>query len=62
MHGRHRALWQRYLSFVLERGPLARRLVSAAGADPSRDRLGRVYGSLCECLERGALFDPSSLS
>ena len=28
----------------------------------ARTRLAGVYGSLCECLERGALFDPSNLS
>jgi hypothetical protein len=30
--------------------------------EPSRARLAAVYGSLCECLERGALFDPPNSS
>jgi glutamate---cysteine ligase / carboxylate-amine ligase len=52
------ALWQPVLDFVLERGPLARRLLAAAGREPSRERLAGVYAKLCECLEHGALFDP----
>jgi carboxylate-amine ligase len=58
----HRALWQPFVDFVLTHGTLARRLLRASGPQPSRTRLARVYGSLCECLERGALFDPSNLS
>jgi gamma-glutamyl:cysteine ligase YbdK (ATP-grasp superfamily) len=58
----HRALWQPFLGFVLEHGTLARRLLRACGTEPSRSRLAAVYGSLCECLDRGALFDPSNSS
>jgi len=61
-HSRHQALWQPVLDFVLKRGPLARRLLDAAGPQPSRSRLTSLYGRLCECLESGALFDPSSSS
>jgi gamma-glutamyl:cysteine ligase YbdK (ATP-grasp superfamily) len=60
--GEHRSLWQPFFGFVLEHGPLARRLLRACGTEPSRARLAAVYGSLCECLERGALFDPSNSS
>jgi carboxylate-amine ligase len=54
-----RRLWQPVLSHILEHGPLARRLLGAAGRQPSRERLAAVYAKLCACLERGALFDPS---
>jgi carboxylate-amine ligase len=58
----HRQLWQPVLGFVLERGPLARRLLEVAGTEPSRRKLASLYGRLCECLESGALFDASSSS
>ena len=44
------------LAVLLERGPLARRLLDAVGATPSRIRLYDVYQQLCDCLDRGALF------
>jgi carboxylate-amine ligase len=63
MHGApHRALWAAYLDFVLEHGPLARRLVAAAGREPRREDLARLYAKLRACLEQGQLFDPSSSS
>jgi carboxylate-amine ligase len=58
----HRALWQPYLEFVLERGPLARRLLAAAGGEPRREELARLYAELRTCLARGRLFDRSSWS
>jgi carboxylate-amine ligase len=58
----HRALWAPYLDFVLEHGPLARRLVAAAGREPRREELARLYSELRACQEHGQLFDPSSSS
>lgn len=52
----HRGLWQPFVDFVLDKGPLARRLLDAAGNDASREDLARLYAKLCECLEHGFLF------
>jgi gamma-glutamyl:cysteine ligase YbdK (ATP-grasp superfamily) len=41
---------------ILERGPLARRIMAAAGSAPSRDRIATVYRELCECLAAGRMF------
>jgi carboxylate-amine ligase len=43
--------WTGALEHILREGPLARRLVAAAGEEPDRARLREVYGSLCLCLE-----------
>jgi carboxylate-amine ligase len=46
------------LEVILQRGPLAERIVSALGAiAPSRARLREVYGSLCDCVEAGEPFE-----
>ena len=58
----HRALWQPALELVLERGSLARRMLAVVGRRPGRADLARLYGSLCECLERNRVFDPSAFS
>jgi glutamate---cysteine ligase / carboxylate-amine ligase len=58
----HRALWQPFVDFVLEKGPLARRLLAAVGNDTRRENLARLYAKLCECLAHDRLFDPSSSS
>ncbi|MHC5210604.1 MAG: glutamate-cysteine ligase family protein [Planctomycetota bacterium] len=44
------APWRATIDELLERGPLARRLLTALGEDPSRDRLHAVYTELCDCL------------
>ena len=44
------------LAIILEHGPLARRLLAAAGPAPSRAQLRDVYGRLCDCLARGESF------
>lgn len=44
------------LETILEEGPLARRIVKAAGARPDRARLQAVYGRLCDCLAEGRMF------
>jgi glutamate---cysteine ligase / carboxylate-amine ligase len=42
--------WTRPLATILEKGPLARRMVGAAGSDPGRKALRRVAERLCACL------------
>lgn len=49
--------WTAALDVTLERGPLARRLVAAAGDEPDREHLAAVFGGLCGCLERNELFE-----
>ena len=52
------AVYSPTLKTILARGPLARRLLHAAGAAPDRDVLTGVYGELCTCLEENRLFIP----
>ncbi len=42
--------WQSPLALILERGPLARRILRATGETPSRARLAAVYGRVADCL------------
>ena len=44
------------LDLILAHGPLARRILKAAGPDPSAAQLHSVYGALCDCLQAGRLF------
>ncbi len=44
------------LRVILERGPLARRILAAAGPAPGRDRLRSVYTRLADCLRHGEMF------
>ena len=48
--------WDDALRVMLEQGPLARRILRAAGGDLSRSRLQAVYGELCDCLQEGRMF------
>lgn len=48
--------WVETLRVMLERGPLARRILRAVGPVCSKDRLHAVYLELCDCLEAGKLF------
>lgn len=48
--------WKEPLHTILQHGPLARRLLRAAGSDVSADRLRRIYRELCDCLQRGTMF------
>jgi carboxylate-amine ligase len=41
---------------LLKNGPLARRILSAVGPNPSRERIAAVYRQLCECLADGRMF------
>ncbi len=49
-------VWGPPLRTILRSGPLARRLLRAAGKDPSRARLIEVYAELCRCLAEGCPF------
>jgi glutamate---cysteine ligase / carboxylate-amine ligase len=42
---------------LTEQGPLARRILSAVGSNPSRGRLSAVYLELADCLAAGRMFD-----
>jgi glutamate---cysteine ligase / carboxylate-amine ligase len=44
------------LKVILEKGPLARRLLRALGEEPSKRRLEGVYRGLCDCLAAGRMF------
>jgi glutamate---cysteine ligase / carboxylate-amine ligase len=44
------------LQIMLDQGPLSRRILRAVGPEYSKQRLGEVYGKLCECLETGNMF------
>lgn len=44
------------LQILLERGPLARRILGAVGPEPSREQLASVYRELCDCLAGGRMF------
>jgi len=48
--------WREPLQVMLDSGPLARRLLRAAGADCDRTRLEAVYRNLCDALAAGRMF------
>jgi glutamate---cysteine ligase / carboxylate-amine ligase len=48
--------WRPFLEAILEEGPLARRLLRAAGPAPTRERLRVVYRELARCLEENRPF------
>ncbi len=52
----HRAIWSEPVAAILQHGPLARRILRAAGADFSQPRLHAIYRALCDCLEEGQMF------
>ncbi len=49
-------MWRPPLELILRQGPLARRLLRAAGPRPDHRRLMEVYGELCRCLAEGRQF------
>ena len=51
------AFCQRELATLLERGPLARRMLSALGPNPPRDRIADLYRTLCDRLDAGVMFE-----
>jgi hypothetical protein len=48
--------WTRHLETILDEGPLARRMIRAAGPSPERSDLRRVAEAMCLCLERNESF------
>jgi glutamate---cysteine ligase / carboxylate-amine ligase len=51
------ACWQEPLRVMLERGPLARRILRAVGQDFSKTHLHEIYAKLCDCLATGQMFE-----
>ena len=49
-------VWRTHLQVIADEGCLARRILRAAGSDPSRERLEGVYRDLCEALAMGLAF------
>ncbi len=45
------------MQFILDRGPLARRILRRFNDDLSRSALRHIYSDLCDCLARGELFE-----
>jgi glutamate---cysteine ligase / carboxylate-amine ligase len=56
----HAQSWRAQLEIMLEHGPLARRIEKAIRGDYSRERMTAVYRRLCECLDEGAMFVPTT--
>lgn len=48
--------WGAPLRTIIEHGPLARRILRAAGEQPSRQQLQSVCRRLCDCLHAGQAF------
>lgn len=48
--------WKKPLQFILDNGPLARRILQATGTDESRAHLEVIYRELCGCLQDGRMF------
>ncbi len=48
--------WEAPLATILTQGTLARRISTALGRQPDRDRIADTYGRLCDCLAEGTLF------
>ena len=53
---RHVPHWEAPLHTILREGPLARRLLRAAGSEPSRRQLQAMCRALSECLQTGKMF------
>jgi carboxylate-amine ligase len=52
----------RWLEHYLRHGTLATRIFKAVGIAPTRSKLTRVYGELCEALAEGSAFAPPALA
>ena len=48
--------WAAALRTILQRGPLARRIVNCLRDDATMDRIRYVYRALCDCLAEGGMF------
>lgn len=55
------AEWRETLDLILSRGPLARRILAAAGPRPDQMRLRAVYRTLADALEAGRPFLPEEV-
>jgi len=51
------AWWRPAIDVILDRGPLARRILRATGDRPLRSTLRNVYETLCDCLRDGRMFE-----
>jgi carboxylate-amine ligase len=49
--------WEAAIRTILDRGPLARRLLGALGPAPSRDAITATYRRLADCLHDNRLFE-----
>jgi gamma-glutamyl:cysteine ligase YbdK (ATP-grasp superfamily) len=47
--------WGETLRMILKQGPLARRILRAAGPSCSKARLQEIYRMLCDCLQAGRM-------
>ena len=52
----HSALWQQHLDYLLEYGPLARRILRCTGENPSTQVLYQTYQALTQRLGSGTVF------
>lgn len=48
--------WRGALQVILDRGPLARRILACLDVDADADPLDEVYRELCNCLAAGRMF------
>jgi len=48
--------WGEVLRVILKQGPLARRILRAAGPSCSKGHLQEIYRVLCDCLQAGRIF------
>ncbi|MEQ1855336.1 MAG: glutamate-cysteine ligase family protein [Longimicrobiales bacterium] len=53
--------WTAHLQTILAHGPLARRMLATAGAEPSRAALQRVARGLCDCVAHDRTFTSKTL-
>lgn len=49
--------WATHIEFLLEQGPLARRILRALGPKPDPETVREIYRKLCDCLAHGQLFE-----
>jgi gamma-glutamyl:cysteine ligase YbdK (ATP-grasp superfamily) len=48
--------WKPEIDVILKQGPLAQRIVEAAGANPSKQDIISIYKRLCDCLSQNKMF------
>ncbi len=48
--------WREMLRVIMQQGPLARRILRAAGPNCSKAHLQETYRVLCDCLQAGQMF------